>query len=414
MLHSSFQDKYSLVYIWVLFIILDTCAIVLIVLFVKPSSGYGFYQKNRTSDQIVLLKQSFDQDIDLIKLLDQLLEIDNLYKSEIIQLIKQYQNGTLKFYGPLRIIEGNSFLPENAKSIGVLIVKTRINDINHLNLSLLNFYNVIANHGIVILSYQSHDQAKYYNIFKNNRWLKYSLYPWYFIVTRAIPKIPLLEKLYFLLTNNKYLTISRAECWGRLHFTGFEVVGEREFTKKNLIIAVKSLTPSSVKKPSYYPIIKLRRVSLNGKIILIYKIRSMFPYSEFIQKKVFESGTLSTIGKFSGDFRITGYGRFIRKFYLDEIIQILNFLRGEIKIVGIRAMSEHYFCLYPEEYQRLYYQVKPGFFSPLPETEIVSFDDVVKLEQKYLEQSIKSPIKTDIKYFFKILFQIAFQNRVSS
>jgi lipopolysaccharide/colanic/teichoic acid biosynthesis glycosyltransferase len=358
--------------------------------------------------------QIFNEEINIEQVVNQLFGFNDLYKSEIIQLIKLCNIEKIELHGPLKVTPVDTTFSEVYNDLGVLIVTTRINDIQYLNKTLLNYYNAISNQGLIIISYKSYDQASLYKLLKNNPLLKYTIYPWYFFITRAIPKIWILEKLYFFCTNNKYMTISKSECWGRLHYTGFEVLGEREYNGSNIVLARKAHTPSSKKNPSYYPIITLRRVSLGGKIVMIFKIRSMFPYSEYIQKKVFETGKLSAIGKFSNDFRITGYGQFIRKYYIDEIFQIINFLRGDIKIVGIRAMSEHYFSLYPEEYQQLYYQVKPGFFSPLPETEIGSFMDVINLEQKYLEQYLQSPIRTDIKYFFKIVSQLLFQKRLSS
>jgi lipopolysaccharide/colanic/teichoic acid biosynthesis glycosyltransferase len=413
-LPSLFKLKYSYSIIYGTFVILDIFITILILVFVKKSDIHGFYQKTFIGDQLSLQNKMNYKEIEIVHELDQLLDLDDLYKNEIIQLIKHVNNGKTKLEGPVKALIDNTTISEVHQHLGVLIVKTSINNTSYLNKTLHNYYDAISNYGLIILNYKSYDQVKLYKVFKKNPWLKYGIYPWYFFITRAIPKIRILEKLYFLCTNNKYKTISKSECWGRLHYTGFEVLGETEYNGSRIIIARKSYTPSLKTNPSYYPIIKLRRVSLNGKIVMIFKIRSMFPYSEYIQKKVFETGSLSSIGKFSNDFRITGYGQFIRKYYLDEIMQLINFLRGDIKIVGIRPISEHYFSLYPDEYQQLYYQVKPGFFSPLPETEIKSFSDVVKLEQKYLEQYIQSPIRTDVKYFFKIVSQLLFQKRLSS
>jgi lipopolysaccharide/colanic/teichoic acid biosynthesis glycosyltransferase len=363
---------------------------------------------------MVLPDQKNCEEIDIIQIVDQIFDINNYYKNEVAQLLKHCIDERTKLHGPAKVIRDDKTISRGQNNLGMLIVLTSINNTAHLNKTLANYYNTVSNHGLIILNYKSYDQAQLYKVLNNNNWLKYTVYPWYFFMTRAIPKIRIIEKLYFICTKNKYKTISKSEFWGRLHYIGFEVLGEREYNGSNIVLAKKSFTPSTKKDPSYYPVIKLRRVSIDGKIVMIYKIRSMFPYSEYIQKAVFDKGQLSPIGKFSNDFRITGYGQFIRKYYIDEIIQIINFLRGEIKIVGIRAMSEHYFGLYPDEYQQLYYKVKPGFFSPLQENEITSFTDIVKFEQEYLEQYLKSPIKTDIKYFFKIVSQLLFFKRVSS
>lgn len=409
-----FKVKYSLSVIYASFALADIAATIFILLFAKKTVSHGVYGQSLISDPLPLPKQISLKENDIEQEVNHLFNLDALYKSAITQLIKDCCNGKVNLYGPIKALTETTEVSENYNNLGCLIVTPIINNIPYLNKTLLNYYNAISNHGLIILNYITYDQAKLYKLLKSNPLLKYIVYPWYFFFTRAIPKIPIIEKVYFFCTNNKYKTISKAECWGRLHYTGFEVLGEGEYNGLNIVLARKSYTPSSNKKPSYYPVIKLRRVSLNGKIVMIYKIRSMFPYSEYIQKKIFEAERLSTIGKFINDFRITGYGHFIRKYYIDEVIQIINFLRGDIKVVGIRAMSEHFFSLYPEKYQQLYYKVKPGFLSPLPEKAIESFNDVVNLEMKYLEQYLQSPIKTDIKYFFKIIYQLLFQRRVST
>ena len=54
-------------------------------------------------------------------------------------------------------------------------------------------------------------------------------------------------------------------------------------------------------------------------------------------------------GKFKDDFRVTTEGRFFRKFWLDELPMIINIFKGDMKIVGVRPLSSHYFNLYSEE-----------------------------------------------------------------
>jgi lipopolysaccharide/colanic/teichoic acid biosynthesis glycosyltransferase len=131
----------------------------------------------------------------------------------------------------------------------------------------------------------------------------------------------------------------------------------------------------------------------------------MYPYSEFLQKRVFESNNLSNSGKFNNDPRITPAGKYIRKYWIDELPQLFEIIRGKIKLVGIRAMSQHFFSLYSKEYQELYELTKPGFFSPIFDDNS-SFEEIQKIEFQYLLEYQKSPLKTDIKYFLKTLIQI--------
>ena len=132
----------------------------------------------------------------------------------------------------------------------------------------------------------------------------------------------------------------------------------------------------------------------------------MYPYSEFNQKKVFELNSLDSSGKFNNDFRITPFGNIIRKYWIDELPQVIDWLRGNIKIVGIRAMSQQYFSLYPKRYKEKYFRVKPGFVSPIFDSSVDDFNNIIETEEKYLDSYLNSPIYTDVKYFFKTFLTI--------
>lgn len=73
-------------------------------------------------------------------------------------------------------------------------------------------------------------------------------------------------------------------------------------------------------------LIKQERCGLHGKIFLMYKFRTMYKNSE-------ENGPLWTD---KNDPRITKFGNFLRKSRLDELVQLLNVVHGEMSIVGPR------------------------------------------------------------------------------
>ena len=50
----------------------------------------------------------------------------------------------------------------------------------------------------------------------------------------------------------------------------------------------------------------------------------MHPYSEFIQEEVFKQNKLNNKGKLSNDFRLTNWGKFLRKYWIDELPQFFN------------------------------------------------------------------------------------------
>ena len=228
----------------------------------------------------------------------------------------------------------------------------------------------------------------------------------YYLYYRLLPKIPYINKLYHILSHGKNKVLSRAEAVGRLYYAGFSAVSENTFNGLAYVLARKDKAPSPNPKPSFYPVITLNRVGLYGEIIKIHKIRSMYPYSEFLQKKVFEENNLTATGKFGDDFRITKPGRVFRKYWIDELPQVIDWLRGDIKLVGIRAMSQHYFSLYPPDYQQLYLQVKPGILSPIFDEKTNGFEDIVRIEMEYLKKYIQHPVLTDFLYFYMIVKDI--------
>jgi lipopolysaccharide/colanic/teichoic acid biosynthesis glycosyltransferase len=153
----------------------------------------------------------------------------------------------------------------------------------------------------------------------------------------------------------------------------------------------------------------LEKVGLDGEIIRTHKIRTMFPFSEFLQKRIFEDHGLAATGKFADDFRLTEYGRFLRKYWLDELPQILDWLRGDVKLVGMRATSPHFLSLYPQKLYDLYIQIKPGLIPPIFDENTNGFDQIVEVELTYLQSYWEKPIRTDIRYFMQTFTDIVFR-----
>jgi lipopolysaccharide/colanic/teichoic acid biosynthesis glycosyltransferase len=240
------------------------------------------------------------------------------------------------------------------------------------------------------------------------------LYPAYFVIHRVFPKLPYLKNLYFLVTKGRNRKISRAEVLGRLTYCGYQIINESVQNSSSYFIAQKVHHPSVEQNPSYSPIVRLKRIGYQGELITIYKLRTMHPYSEFIQKEVFKQNDLNESGKLKNDFRLTKWGKIFRKMWIDELPQLLNWLRGDVAIVGVRALSEHYFSLYPANLQNLRIQFKPGlvppYYADLPE----NFEQILESERNYLLQKQQNPIKTDIKYFLKALYNILIKGARSS
>jgi lipopolysaccharide/colanic/teichoic acid biosynthesis glycosyltransferase len=174
-------------------------------------------------------------------------------------------------------------------------------------------------------------------------------------------------------------------------------------------VAKKVDNPAFDKDPTYGPLIKLRRVGKDGKIFKVYKLRTMYPYAEYLQDYVYKHNELDEGGKFKDDFRVSPLGRLLRKFWIDEFPMFWNLIKGDMKLIGVRPLSKHYFSLYTPEVQEMRTRVKPGlvppFYADMPKT----LDDIILSEKKYLELYAQNPLKTDISYFFKIFTNIFFR-----
>ncbi len=119
-----------------------------------------------------------------------------------------------------------------------------------------------------------------------------------------------------------------------------------------------------------------KRVGLNGREFKLIKFRSMYENSD-------KKGLL-TIGD---DNRITKVGKFLRKYKLDELPQLINVIKGEMSIVGPRPEVRKYVEQYTEE-QKKVLSVKPGI------TEFASIE--YRNENELLAKS-KNPEKTYIE-----------------
>ncbi len=231
-----------------------------------------------------------------------------------------------------------------------------------------------------------------------------------FLFTRVFPKIPILKEIYFVITKGNNRQISKAEILGRLSYCGFSIISEIEVENLFYFIAQKVRKYEENEVPTYGPLIKLRRVGREGKSIYIYKLRSMHPYSEYLQKYICDigGGTIDGDG-FKKDFRITSWGRILRKFWIDELPMFVNFFRSDLKLVGIRPLSYHKYCLYSDKMKKLRVQFKPGIIPPFYADLPKNLAELEKSEYNYLIKYQQRPLRTDFEYFFKVWFNILFK-----
>ena len=74
---------------------------------------------------------------------------------------------------------------------------------------------------------------------------------------------------------------------------------------------------------------------------------------EYCQEMMYKKNKLADSGKFKNDYRITFWGAILRKLWIDEIPMLINLIKGDITLVGVRPLSKGYFSKYPEDLQEL-------------------------------------------------------------
>jgi lipopolysaccharide/colanic/teichoic acid biosynthesis glycosyltransferase len=290
----------------------------------------------------------------------------------------------------------------------LLVNLHNINNLRRINHYFINSYNKLSTGGLLVGSFIPLENFDSHLRGQMPHFLYAIMLPFYFIFHRVFPKLAITKQIYFILTDGKNRTLSKAEIFGRLSFCGFKMEKYETIGNQIYFTCKKSKTISEEQSPSYGPIVKLKRIGHHGRIINIYKFRTMYPFSEFIQKDVFEENNLDASGKFLNDFRITSWGRILRKYFIDEIPQLYNWLRSDINLVGVRAISKHYYSLYPKDLKELRINFKPGLIPPYYADMPTTFEEIVESEVRYLQKKKEKPFVTNMIYFVKALINIIF------
>lgn len=138
------------------------------------------------------------------------------------------------------------------------------------------------------------------------------------------------------------------------------------------------------------PIFLQARVGRHGRNFSIWKLRTMQKHSE--------KGSQLTIG--SADKRITRSGRWLRKYKLDELPQLVNVLKGDMSLVGPRPEVPRYVALYTEA-QRKVLTVRPGITDPaslafFEENELLA--NSAHPEETYIKEIMPAKLQINLEY----------------
>lgn len=290
----------------------------------------------------------------------------------------------------------------------------RVNDIRHLNQYFESVNHKLPDGGIFVGCAETAKMRQQRLLRKYPPVINRIMVFFDYILKRVFPKFQPTRGIYFFLTRGNNRVLTRAEILGRLYASGFEIIEDRFIGQHYFFVMRRMKEPAFDTNPTYGPFITLRRVGKDGKLIKVYKLRTMYPYAEYLQDYVHSQNSLENGGKFKNDFRVARSRQFLRKLWLDELPMLLNVLKGEIKIVGVRPLSQHYFNLYSRELQELRIQFRPGLIPPyyadMPET----LEEIQESEKRYLEAFRRHPLRTQFSYFWKAIFNIIFRRARSS
>ncbi len=290
----------------------------------------------------------------------------------------------------------------------------KINNIRRINKFHESVNNLLNNKGIYISCAETLDERKKRVEKKTIFGLKKIILFIDFIYKRVLPKLPILKFFYFFFTKGHNRVLSKAEILGRLISCGFLIKDYFEYKNILYIVSVKNKSPDFNMQPSYGVLFKMKRIGYRGKIIGVYKFRTMHPYSEYCQELIYKENKLASSGKINNDYRVTYWGKLMRKYWIDEIPMLINFFKGELSLIGVRPISESYFSNYPEKLKRIRLKIKPGLIPPYYADLPKNFNEILASEEKYILKKIDSPLITDISYFIRASINIIFKGARST
>lgn len=165
-----------------------------------------------------------------------------------------------------------------------------------------------------------------------------------------------------------------------------------------ILIVIAIIIKLTSKGPILFKQVRIGKNSIEFKIL---KFRTMIVNAEKLGKQI-------TVGS---DNRITGIGKILRKYKLDELPQLINVIKGDMSLVGPRPEVPYYVNMYNEE-QKKVLNVKPGI------TDIASLryknendllGSVENAEEYYVKTVMPDKLKLNLEYIEKknIFFDIS-------
>lgn len=168
-----------------------------------------------------------------------------------------------------------------------------------------------------------------------------------------------------------------------------------------LIIAIAIKLDS--KGPVFF---KHTRIGKNGKIIKLYKFRSMVINAEALIKSFTpeQMKEYKENYKLTNDPRITRVGNILRKTSLDELPQLINIIKGDLSIIGPRPVVAEELKKYQYNIDK-FLSVTPGLtgYWAANGRSNTTYEERMEMELYYIDNL---SLKMDLKVFFKTILSV--------
>ena len=146
------------------------------------------------------------------------------------------------------------------------------------------------------------------------------------------------------------------------------------------------------------------RAGLNGQPFTMLKFRSMTSNAEQRKQELADLNEMSgPVFKVSNDPRITPLGRWLRRYSVDELPQLVNVLRGEMSIVGPRPLPVEEVKRFDDVAHRRRLSVRPGItclWQVSGRNNVRDFNDWVRLDLEYIDNW---SLWLDLKILFRTI-----------
>jgi len=154
-----------------------------------------------------------------------------------------------------------------------------------------------------------------------------------------------------------------------------------------LLLPLMLITALVIRLTSPGPaIFRQERCGLNGRRFVFYKFRSMCENAEEMKPALEHLNRKSTAFKIPNDPRLTGVGKFLRKFSIDEWPQLWNVLKGDMSLVGPRPAVPEEVERY-QRWQRRRLRMRPGLTClwAIEGRDALDFDSWMRMDMQYID-----------------------------